>query len=60
MMIDEIKEIVKNINIGKEEISNNESILLENYMDRLNKIVQVAIKGLEFENIYRKQITYSN
>lgn len=60
MMIDEIKEIVKNINIGKEEISNNESILLENDIDKLNTIVQVAIEGLDFENIYRKQIIYDN
>lgn len=29
MMIDKIKKIVKNINIYKEEISNNENKLLE-------------------------------
>jgi hypothetical protein len=59
-MIDEIKRLVEKINECESEISNNESKLLETDINRLNKIVQVVINGLEFENIYRKQITYSN
>lgn len=59
-MMDEIRRVVEKINECVAEISNNENILLEVDIDRLNKIVQVAINGLEFENIYRKQITYNN
>lgn len=59
-MMEKVNELVKKINESETELGKIEKELLKCDMDRINKVAQVAVKGIKICRIYSKFVTYND
>ena len=59
-MMEKVNELVKKINESETELGKIEKELLKCDIDRINKVAQVAVKGIKFCRIYSKFVTYND